>query len=180
MCAVVRYPRPGLTVDSAIVAPPSREGESAHLLLIKRGKPPCKASSCHCLQRRKQPLDPADTWIHTQDAWALPGGFVDEDEPLQRAAERELKEETSLDAKDLLFTQVSQSRPPERSASPQAKAGLKHTALLQVGAFGDPGRDPRGWTISVAYAAVVPSTDASTKAGVQGLCLALMLLCTSA
>lgn len=31
---------------------------------------------------------------------------MDQDEPLQHAAERELKEETSLDAKDLLFTQV--------------------------------------------------------------------------
>lgn len=31
--------------------------------------------------------------------------------------------------------------------------------LTQVGAFGDPGRDPRGWCISVAYAALVPSTS---------------------
>ena len=34
---------------------------------------------------------------------------MDENEPLQAAAERELKEETSLDAKDLLFTQAGAS-----------------------------------------------------------------------
>ena len=63
----------------------------------------------------------------------------------------------------------------------QAPVGVvADRALLQVGAFGDPGRDPRGWTVSVAYAAVVPSTDASTKAGVPSLCSALMLLCTLA
>ena len=29
--------------------------------------------------------------------------------------------------------------------------------LVQIGAFGDPGRDPRGWCVTVAYAALVPS-----------------------
>lgn len=37
---------------------------------------------------------------------------------------------------------------------------------LQVGAFGDPGRDPRGWTITVAYAALVPTTELGVKAAV--------------
>lgn len=37
---------------------------------------------------------------------------------------------------------------------------------LQVGAFGDPGRDPRGWCVSVAYAALVPSTEMGVKAAV--------------
>jgi ADP-ribose pyrophosphatase YjhB (NUDIX family) len=38
---------------------------------------------------------------------------------------------------------------------------------VQVGAYGDPGRDPRGWTVTVAYAAVVPSTELGVKAAVS-------------
>jgi 8-oxo-dGTP diphosphatase len=57
--------------------------------------------------------------------WALPGGFVDEGESLEAAAARELEEET----------------------------GLKRVRLQQAGAFGDPGRDPRGHTVSVVFAA---------------------------
>ncbi len=57
-------------------------------------------------------------------AWALPGGFVDEGERLIDAARRELAEETCL-----AFT----------------------GELEQVGAWGDPGRDPRGWTVSVVF-----------------------------
>lgn len=58
-----------------------------------------------------------------KDYWALPGGFVDENEDLEEAAHRELKEETNLEVED----------------------------LYQLGAFGAPGRDPRGRMISIAY-----------------------------
>jgi len=59
--------------------------------------------------------------------WALPGGFVEPREPLEAAARRELAEET----------------------------GAEPTHLEQLHTFGDPGRDPRGWTISVSYLTVV-------------------------
>lgn len=36
-----RYPRPGFTVDAAIVARP-HEGKEAQILLVKRKKPPCQ------------------------------------------------------------------------------------------------------------------------------------------
>ncbi|KAG1657945.1 hypothetical protein FOA52_000976 [Chlamydomonas sp. UWO 241] len=73
-----------------------------------------------------------------RDCWALPGGFVDANEGLEAAAARELKEETSVDPTTV--------------------------PLVQVGAFGDPGRDPRGHTITVAYGAIVPTTELGVKA----------------
>ncbi len=68
--------------------------------------------------------------------WAFPGGFVDKDESLDDAASRELFEET----------------------------GLSGIHLEQIGAFGDPGRDPRGHTVSVAFAAVLDHRPAACAA----------------
>jgi 8-oxo-dGTP diphosphatase len=68
--------------------------------------------------------------------WALPGGFVDKDEALETAARRELKEEV----------------------------GLEVEQLEQLYAFGDPCRDPRGWTISVTYLGVVDARQLKPKA----------------
>jgi len=58
-----------------------------------------------------------------KDEWALPGGFVNEGENLETAAKRELLEET----------------------------GVEVETMEQVQAFGEPGRDPRGHTISIAF-----------------------------
>jgi 8-oxo-dGTP diphosphatase len=59
--------------------------------------------------------------------WAIPGGFVRQGESLEEAALRELQEET----------------------------GIADVFLEQLYTFGDPGRDPRGWIVSVAYYALV-------------------------
>jgi 8-oxo-dGTP diphosphatase len=63
---------------------------------------------------------------------ALPGGFVRIDEGLELAAVRELREETGV--------QVDEKR----------------LYLEQLATYGDPGRDPRMRTVSVAWIAVAP------------------------
>jgi 8-oxo-dGTP diphosphatase len=60
--------------------------------------------------------------------WAIPGGFMNMSEPFENAARRELEEETGVEL-----------------AVP----------IAFLGAFGRPGRDPRGRTISMAHIAVL-------------------------
>ena len=90
------YPRPMVTTDIVVF---NTINNTTSILLIKRLNDPYK------------------------DCWALPGGFVDKDEPLLDAANRELEEET----------------------------GLKNQQLEQFYTFGDPNRDPRGHTVSVVF-----------------------------
>lgn len=106
------FARPAVTVDIAVFRGGAGDRE---LLLVKRGSDPFAGM------------------------WALPGGFVDEDESLVSAAHRELAEETGLEPRG---------------------------DLDQVGAYGDPGRDPRGWTVSVAFVVGLEwDDDAEVRAG---------------
>ncbi|MFW6457552.1 MAG: NUDIX domain-containing protein [Planctomycetota bacterium] len=66
-----------------------------------------------------------------KDSWAFPGGFVELDEDLWEAARREVQEET----------------------------GLYPVTFDQVGAWGKPGRDPRGRTVSAVYCAIADPED---------------------
>jgi ADP-ribose pyrophosphatase YjhB (NUDIX family) len=69
--------------------------------------------------------------------WALPGGFLRPTETVEDCARRELMEET----------------------------GLETRALLPIGSFSAPGRDPRGWILSNAFLSVVESRSSEVRSG---------------
>lgn len=66
-----------------------------------------------------------------QGSYALPGGFAEIGETVEDACRRELREETGLEA----------------------------GALELVGVYSQPGRDPRGHTVSVAFVGVVDHAE---------------------
>ena len=96
------YPRAALTVDSIVFI---KRGEESRVLLIQRGREPFK------------------------NKWALPGGFVDMNETLEKACIRELEEETGLVVK----------------------------RMEQFKAYDAIGRDPRHRTISIVFSAELES-----------------------
>jgi 8-oxo-dGTP diphosphatase len=71
-------------------------------------------------------------------AWALPGGWihVDEDQDLEAAARRVLA----------------------------AKTGVETPYLEQLQTIGNAGRDPRGWSVSIAYMALIGTEDGMPSA----------------
>jgi 8-oxo-dGTP diphosphatase len=69
--------------------------------------------------------------------WAIPGGFCEPTETVAESAARELVEETGI-------------------------AGLP---LEELRVFSRPGRDPRGWVVSVAHIAVLPVARRSEAKG---------------
>lgn len=89
-----------ITVDAVIF---NKEKGVLRILLVQRKKDPFKGQ------------------------WALPGGFLEQDEELKTGAKRELEEETGLIVEN----------------------------LQQIGAFGKPTRDPRGRMISIAFTALL-------------------------
>lgn len=80
------------------------------------------------IQRKNDPF---------KGAYALPGGFVEMNEPLKDAATRELYEET----------------------------GLQNINLTQLAAFDKVDRDPRDRNISIAYYGFTTSENSSIKGG---------------
>jgi|APSaa5957512622_1039677.scaffolds.fasta_scaffold10182_6 8-oxo-dGTP diphosphatase len=108
------YPHPSVTVDVVIFGLDMTAPPVLNVLLIKRG-------------RQNEPY---------YDCWAIPGGFVNENEDLEVAARRETIEETH--------------------ANP--------TYIEQLKTFGTPGRDPRGHVISVAYMALVRTNGMDIQA----------------
>lgn len=69
-------------------------------------------------------------YLPLKSAWALPGGFVLENESLETAIKRELLEET----------------------------GIKLNYLEQLYTFGEPNRDPRERVVAVAYFGLVKTS----------------------
>ena len=110
----MEYNKPALTADNVILRINAESG--LDILLIKRKHPPFEGM------------------------WALPGGFVEEQETAQTAAIRELQEETGITGLNPIF----------------------------FGFYSDPGRDPRGWVVTAAYMIIIyqdvtiePGDDAS-------------------
>jgi 8-oxo-dGTP diphosphatase len=104
------YPHPAVTVDMIVFTMISG---GLNVLLIKRGEAPFKGY------------------------WALPGGFVKENETVEVAAKRELLEET----------------------------GLIKSSPMQYGIYSEPDRDPRQRVISIAFYDCVCADEVSLKAG---------------
>ena len=104
------YPKPALTADIVIL---SSGPEGQQVLLIRRKGHPFLGKL------------------------ALPGGFANEQEPVEQTAARELAEET----------------------------GVEGIPLELVGVFSAPGRDPRGWVVSAAFAAKVDRSQLTVRAG---------------
>lgn len=72
-----------------------------------------------------------------KSSWALPGGFLtDDDRTLEAAAERELVEETNV----------------------------SNVYLEQLYSFGDQGRDPRGRVVTISYLALLRQEELEIKA----------------
>jgi len=84
----------------------------------------------------KRPDDPAEPF---PNAWALPGGFVDvgRDVSLEACARRKLQEKTAV----------------------------KSPYLEQLGSWGSVGRDPRGWSSTHAWFALIPSEPIKLQSG---------------
>ena len=126
------YPRPAVTVDCVIFGENLSDKPQGNLQEKSQGNPQGNLQEDSqkkllLIQRKHAPF---------AGYWALPGGFVDEQESPDDAANRELQEET----------------------------GVFSVKMTQFYTFGTPHRDPRGWTISIAYWAIINIAEHRTEA----------------
>lgn len=115
----------GYTSDIAVFTIVSKQ--------IAEYKPPLMQLKLMLIKRSK--LNAEGQLNIEAEKWALPGGFVQENESALEAAGRELEEET----------------------------GVKGIHIKHFGVYDQPGRDPRGWIISNAHYAIVPEQYLSTR-----------------
>ena len=104
------HPHFALTVDAVLF---SKSDAGLNVLLIRRSKEPFK------------------------DCWAFPGGYVNIDEVIDTAVNRELKEETNI----------------------------SNVSLKRFDIFDAIDRDPRERTVSVAYYGFIDGSNVPIKAG---------------
>jgi 8-oxo-dGTP diphosphatase len=104
------YPRPAVSADIAVFR---KAGKLLEILLI---------------QRKNEPF---------RGMWALPGGFMEIDETLEKTAARELEEET----------------------------GLKDVELKQFKTFSNLDRDPRTRVITTVFYGTVSPDNSIAKGG---------------
>ena len=110
MAYTYNHPHFALTVDAVIF---SKSDEGLNVLLIRRAKEPFK------------------------DCWAFPGGYVNIDEVIDNAVNRELEEETNI----------------------------SNVSLKRFDVFDAINRDPRERTVSVAYYGFINGSKVPIKAG---------------
>jgi ADP-ribose pyrophosphatase YjhB (NUDIX family) len=132
------YERPAVTADIVLFVascdtPDSCYGFSA---------PDDASDDCHQLPKQNLEVLLIRRGGHPYlGRWALPGGFLGPNETLDKAARRELREETGVDdTTDDVY-------------------------LEQLRTFSKPGRDPRQWTVTGAYLALADRNRLTLKAG---------------
>lgn len=96
---------------------------------------PMLTADCAVVNRRGELLLVRRGGEPFKDCWALPGGFMEMDETIEHCAVRELKEETGIETTE--------------------------EALHLIGIYSTPGRDPRGRTVTAAYALYVDDDNAA-------------------
>lgn len=112
------YERPSVAADIVTFGIDSESPENKReldnkmlkILLVKRGEEPYKSQ------------------------YSLPGGFLRPTETIEKAALRELKEET----------------------------GINTAKLIPLKTYSNPNRDPRGWIISCAFMALISTIETNT------------------